>query len=107
MTVPDIQNLALTYQSTFGPAAAVCALDGTGAITTTLDNFPSGGCTIECWFNVSQSADGMVILSYDDTTAGKPNRLSIKTPGSLAIGFGPIRYRPACRSPTGSGIISP
>jgi RHS repeat-associated protein len=88
MTVPNIENLALTYQSAFAAPAVVFGTGTSASIVAEMTAFPQSGFTIECWVCTSQGTAGAVLFSYDDAGTNPPDRVWIQSPASLQIGYG-------------------
>jgi len=87
-TAPVITNLVFGYESALATASTVAQFNGSASLSTNLANFPGSGVTVEFWINTTQASAGAVIFSYDDQASGTPNRLWIKTPSNLQVGFG-------------------
>lgn len=86
---PPAPTVSLAYTSALDAPAQVFWFIANAAITQpALSNFPTGGLTLSCWLNTSDTTAGSVLLSYDANPASNPHRLWIKSPANLEIGIG-------------------
>ncbi|EJN15964.1 RHS repeat-associated core domain protein containing protein [Bradyrhizobium sp. YR681] len=87
---PDIQ---FNYKSVTGSAVQVLSFDAALAVSSDFDgsvgnSFPVAGFTISLWVNSTQSDANAVVFSYGTQSAGAAQRLWIKNPSDINIGFG-------------------
>jgi RHS repeat-associated protein len=87
---PDIQ---FVYESIVGPAVRVLSFGGSLAVSHVFDGsagngFPLSGFTVSLWINSTQSDANAVFFSYGTQSVGAAQRLWVKNPSNIDIGFG-------------------
>jgi RHS repeat-associated protein len=87
---PDIQ---FCYKSVVGSTVQVLSFNGSLAVSHAFDgaagnSFPAAGFTVSLWLNSTQSDANAVVFSYGTQNIGAAQRLWIKNPSNIDIGFG-------------------
>lgn len=80
--------LQFRYASSLDPSTTVFLLDGNASATmASVDNFPSQALTFSLWVKTTATNATQVLFSYD-AVGDNSQRLWVKNPTDLAVGFG-------------------
>lgn len=84
--VPDLQ---FNYSSQLNPADHVLEFNGQTSVSMeSVENFPVAGLTVSCRVKSSDTQTDVVLFSYDAKPGDNSQRLWLKNPANLEIGFG-------------------